>query len=311
MSLTKILSISIITIVAGGGLFFFLTSNEFNLAAVGSKKAKKEPSAPVQISGSALEQGDTLFIRVKKATTSAEVSGNFGKEKINFFIPRDGEDLVALVGIDVKTTPGKYDLAVDLPFGKNFQKEIRILKRKFPVTDLKVTKELEAKGLTPSKIVKNILGKEKPTLDPVLKMYTPEAYLAGPFIRPLSEIKIGGEFGNIRKRGSATFQHLGVDLDAPVGTPVYAVNDGAVSFSEELDTYGKTLVVDHGLGIYSLYLHLDTIGKKQGEAVKKGEVIASSGNSGYSLQPHLHFSIKVNGASVDPLRFIKTAEKHL
>ena len=288
-----------------------MTSSEFDPAAVGSKKAKKEPLAPVQISGSALEQGDTLFIRVKEATTSAEVSGNFGKEKINFFIPRDGEDLVAIVGIDVKTAPGKYDLVVNPPDGKKFQKEIRVLKRKFPVTDLKVTKELEAKGFTPSKIVKNILGKEKPTLDSVLKMYTPEAYLAGPFIRPLSEIKIGGEFGNIRKRGSAMFQHLGVDLDAPVGTPVYAVNDGVVSFSDELNTYGKTLVVDHGLGMYSLYLHLDTIGKKQGEAVKKGEVIASSGNSGYSLQPHLHFSIKVNGASVDPLRFIKTAEKHL
>lgn len=297
--------------VAGAG-FFFLFSNLYpGPAAVSELKNSKASSAPVELSAHTLEQGDTLFIRLRNATSSLEVSGKLGKVKINFFRGKAAEDLIAIVGIDVKTAPGRYDLAVNFPSGKNFKKEIHVFERKFLVTDLKVTKELETKGLTPSKIVKNIVSKEKPTLDAVLKVYTPEAYFAGSFMRPFHELKIGGEFGNIRKRGSVTLQHLGVDMDAAVGTPVYAVNDGMVAFSDGLDTYGHTLVVDHGLGIYSLYLHLDTIGKKRGEAVKKGEVIASSGNSGYSIQPHLHLSIKVNGASVDPLRFINITEKHL
>lgn len=297
--------------VAGAGFFFLFSNPHLRPAAVSELKNSKASLAPVELSGRILEQGDTLFIRLRSATSSLALSGKLGKAKINFFRGKAAEDLIAIVGIDVKATPGKYDLVVNLPSGKNFQKEIHVFERKFPITDLKVTKELETKGLTPPKIVKNIVSKEKPTLDAVLKVYTPEVYFAGSFVRPLQELKIGGEFGNIRKRGSVTLQHLGADLDAAVGTPVYAVNDGMVSFSDQLDTYGKTLVVDHGLGIYSLYLHLDTIGKKRGEAVKKGEVIASSGNSGYSIQPHLHFSIKVNGASVDPLRFINITEKHL
>ncbi len=311
-------------LAAGAGFLFFWVNSETEPAAIVNSKNIKESFlrqaqdgersrtiSPVELSGHILEQGDTLFIKIKNATSSPEISGKLGKTKINFFQRVVFGDPVAIVGIDAKASPGKYDLNINLPDGKNFKKEILVAKREFPVTDLKVTKELEAKGFTPSKIVKNIVDKEKPTLDSVLKVFTSEVYFAGAFMRPLKEIKVGGEFGNIRKRGTAKFQHLGVDLDASVGTPVGAANDGVVSFSEELDTYGKTLVVNHGIGIYSLYLHLDKIEKKTGEFVEKGEVIAFSGNTGYSIQPHLHFSVKVNGASVDPLRFIQTSEKHL
>ena len=311
MSLPKIFSILILIAVLGAGFFFFWKSREIDPAAIVKSKNANDPLSPVELSEHILEQGDTLFIKIKNATSSPEISGKFGKEKINFFQRGVFGDFIAIVGIDTKASPGKYNLAISLPDGKSFKKEIFVTKREFPVTDLKITKELEAKGFTPSKIVKNIVGKEKPALDSVLKVFTPEVYFAGAFLRPLKEIKIGGEFGNIRKKGAVKFQHLGVDLEAPVGTPVQAANDGVVSFSEELDTYGKTLVVNHGIGIYSLYLHLSKIEKKPGEFVEKGEVIAFSGNTGYSIQPHLHFSIKVNGANVDPLRFILTAEQYL
>ncbi|TSD01862.1 MAG: peptidase M23, partial [Parcubacteria group bacterium Athens0714_26] len=75
--------------------------------------------------------------------------------------------------------------------------------------------------------------------------------------------------------------------------------------------YGKTLIIDHGLGIFSLYLHLDEFKVLNGKGVKRGELVGLSGNTGYSISPHLHFSIKANGASVDPLKFIETTKKEL
>ena len=120
---------------------------------------------------------------------------------------------------------------------------------------------------------------------------------------------MAGNFGNIRKSGSSEAQHLGVDLDVAVGTEVYAVNNGVVRLSRDFPTYGKTLAIDHGLGIYSLYLHLDEFKAAEGEEVRRGDVIGYSGDSGYSIAPHLHFSIKISGSSVDPIKFIETIEK--
>ncbi len=82
-------------------------------------------------------------------------------------------------------------------------------------------------------------------------------------------------------------------------------------FSKELNTYGKTLIIDHGLGIYSLYLHLNKFKVLRGEQVEQGDVVGFSGNTGYSIAPHLHFSVKVNSSSVDPLRFIATIENEM
>ena len=104
---------------------------------------------------------------------------------------------------------------------------------------------------------------------------------------------------------------MGVDLEADIGTPIYAINGGIVRLSQELTNYGKTIVIDHGSGIFSLYLHIDEFKISEGKEVKRGDIIALSGNTGYSIAPHLHFGVKINGASVDPLRFIETIEKEM
>jgi len=196
----------------------------------------------------------------------------------------------------------------DLPEGEFLRKELNIIERKFPVTELLVTKELEEKEITPSKIEENV-AKENLVLQEVLSIFTPKVYFDQPFIYPLKKIKDVGAFGNIRKSGKITLQHLGVDLEAATGTPVYAINDGRVGLSRELTNYGKTIIIDHGMGIFSLYLHLNEFKVFEGKEVKRGDIIALSGNTGYAIEPHLHFSVKINGTSIDPLRFIETIEK--
>lgn len=179
----------------------------------------------------------------------------------------------------------------------------------FPVTELLVTKELEEKGFTPSKIVDEIVSKENLVLKKALSIYTPKPYFDQAFAYPLEKIKDVGPFGNIRKSVEITLQHLGVDLEADIGTPAFSINDGIVRLSQKLTNYGKTIIIDHGMRIFFPYLHLDEFKVSEGKAAKRGEIIALSGNTGYSIELHLHLSIKINRASVDPLRFIETLEK--
>jgi murein DD-endopeptidase MepM/ murein hydrolase activator NlpD len=95
--------------------------------------------------------------------------------------------------------------------------------------------------------------------------------------------------------------HLGYDLASTAHAMIDASNAGVVKFAGELGIYGNTVIIDHGLGLMSLYGHLSTILVKEGQAVEKGEIIARSGASGLAGGDHLHFGILVHGHEVSPL----------
>ena len=182
---------------------------------------------------------------------------------------------------------------------------IEVKKSDFYITQIIITPELEEKGLTTENISKNISTNDGVIVYEIVNKYNPEIYFNKSFVYPLDELINVGAFGNIRKDNGITIQHLGVDLDAEQGTPIYAINDGQVVFAGELTVYGKTIIIDHGLGIYSLYLHLSEFKTSKGLMVERGEIIGLTGNTGWSTGPHLHLSIKANKASVDPLKFIE------
>jgi len=262
----------------------------------------------VYLSSRSPQPGDTLLIKIESRSPIGKVSGKLNSQKINFF--KLGGSWVGIFGISVKERVGKHNLTIYFDNGEILKKELKTIKREFPIRRLLVTKELREKGFTPSKIKENV-AKENQKISQALQIFTPNPYFSQSFIYPLKEIKVAGGFGDIRKSGKITLQHLGVDLLAEIGTPVFAINDGLIRFSEELANYGKTIIIDHGMGIFSLYLHLDEFKVFAGKEIKRGEIIALSGNTGYSIAPHLHFSVKINGLSVDPLRFIATIEKEM
>jgi len=259
----------------------------------------------VLLSGTELEQGDTLIITAENVPEGDKITGEFISKSFDFFPVEQEGKWMALLGIDAKRAPGEYSLSVFLSGESEIEEVITVKKRDFYVTKIVITPELEEKGFTSSNISENIATKDGVIIYEVLGKYSPTAYFNQKFIYPLNEIINVGAFGNIRKDGDITIQHLGVDLDAVEGTSVYAINDGKVAFAEELTVYGNTIIIDHGLGIYSLYLHLSEFKVSEGEMLERGELIGLSGNTGWSVGPHLHLSIKVNGASVDPLKFIK------
>ena len=296
MSQHKIERIILVTLVA-----FFLVS--LNLVFAQSP-ALTQPD--IYVSSYSLQQSDTLLVIVKNEPN--EITGRFGYLPLHFFRSEDGKSWIAIAGMHVKKFPGNYYLTITSPGKARFRKLVSVLRRNFTVTKLVVTPDLSAKGYTDKNIVNNVINDDNKKLKEALSTYTPSIYSPKPFIYPLSEIKVTGDYGDIRKSGSYSIQHLGVDLKAVLDTPVYATNDGKVAFEGNLVDYGNTLVIDHGLGVYSLYLHLNSFKVNVGDIVKQGDTIALSGSTGYAIGPHLHFSINIRGASVDPLKFIETTK---
>jgi murein DD-endopeptidase MepM/ murein hydrolase activator NlpD len=126
-----------------------------------------------------------------------------------------------------------------------------------------------------------------------------------PFTRPLSSAIIT-PFGRRRYLNDIPKSpHGGIDLRGKTGTPVPAAAGGRVAFSGRLYYSGNAVIIDHGLDIFSLYLHLNNIAVTVGDQVKQGQVVGTVGSTGRVTGPHLHWGIKVNGIFVDPLEFIK------
>lgn len=105
-------------------------------------------------------------------------------------------------------------------------------------------------------------------------------------------------------RVGGTRFHEGIDIAAPVGTPVLASGDGVVTFAGWKGGYGRCLVVDHGFGITSLYAHNAVLMVEEGQRVRRGLEIAAIGVTGRTTGPHLHYSVEVDGVPVDPLRYL-------
>jgi murein DD-endopeptidase MepM/ murein hydrolase activator NlpD len=97
--------------------------------------------------------------------------------------------------------------------------------------------------------------------------------------------------------------HLGIDLASTAHSPIPAANGGRVAFAQELGIYGKTIVIDHGLGLFSLYGHLSRMGVAKDQMVSKGEIIGSTGSTGLAGGDHLHFSMLVHDTFVNPVEW--------
>lgn len=136
-------------------------------------------------------------------------------------------------------------------------------------------------------------------------------YWQGEFIFPVDS-KITSPYGVKRiLNGVKTMYHSGVDFRAFSGTPIKAANNGIVRFKGNLFFRGNVVIIDHGNEIFTLYSHLSTFKVQEGDIVKKGDIIALSGSTGRVNGPHLHFSMYVNRAKINPVAFIELFNKAL
>jgi murein DD-endopeptidase MepM/ murein hydrolase activator NlpD len=126
------------------------------------------------------------------------------------------------------------------------------------------------------------------------------------FVKPLTG-KVTSPFGNQRiLNGLPRSPHSGIDIAAPIGKPVHSPADGIVRLTaENMFLMGNTLLMDHGLGVFSIFIHLERIHVHVGDVVRQGDVIAEVGKTGRATGPHLHWGVYVGSTAVDPLRVLK------
>jgi murein DD-endopeptidase MepM/ murein hydrolase activator NlpD len=156
-------------------------------------------------------------------------------------------------------------------------------------------------------VVLSILTKENAAIAAVYSRMDKALWTSG-FAFPVasttgSPLTVTDPYGYNRDSGANTITHKGVDFHAPPGTPVYAVNRGVVRVAKSYTVYGNTVIVDHGLGLLSMYMHLSKMSVYPGQLVTKGQRLGLSGETGYAEGPHLHLTVRIGGVSVDPMGF--------
>ncbi len=132
-----------------------------------------------------------------------------------------------------------------------------------------------------------------------------ERYYTEPFLLPVSG-RLTTEFGQTRyvNNEPTSYRHSGLDIAAPIGTPVLAANNGRVTLAMDLILTGNTVVIDHGQGLFSVYYHMHELFAEEGQAVKRGETIGAVGSTGFSTGPHLHFIMSYFTHNLEPGYFL-------
>ncbi|MFN3976371.1 MAG: M23 family metallopeptidase [Aquificaceae bacterium] len=170
----------------------------------------------------------------------------------------------------------------------------------------------EGKDLTPLEAFKRVnevwRSMDVKKVEDIGKRSEPRALWEGAFLQ-LPNSKVFATYGDIRHyyyKGQkiSESRHMGFDFASVERAPVPASNSGVVVFTGSLGIYGNTIIIDHGMGLMSIYGHLSEISVKEGQFVKKGEIIGRTGNSGFALGDHLHFGIVVQGYEVNPIEWL-------
>lgn len=244
--------------------------------------------------------GDAALLHLRGAPDGATVEGMVDGHPLVFF-PYAGGGHAALVGfdLDVKAGPKSWHLAVLEPARepRTAKGRVHVRARDFPVQRLSLPQAMV--DLDPETERRAVAEGEQ--LRTLYRTVTPVRLWRGAFTRPVGGTEPGTGFGARRViNGKPRMPHGGTDFAAPTGTPVVAVNSGRVALVGDFFFPGRLVAIDHGLGLYTLYFHLDSVAVNQGDPVERGQTIGTVGATGRATGPHLHFGAHVAGARIDP-----------
>lgn len=252
-------------------------------------------------------QGTLLLVDVKSAKPLAEITGDWGGRSAPFWQEAGAETPHrALLGIDLEKAPGAYELKVtgQTASGEKVtcSAEVEVKQGRFATERLTVGKQF----VEPSPEQIKRADQERQKLRDIFERVTPQRLWDGLFRVPLDGVTEGSNFGKRRiLNGNPGSRHGGADLRGTMGTPVHAAQRGRVVLAEELFFAGNTVVIDHGLGIYTFYGHLSEIGVKVDEVLEVGAVLGKVGATGRVTGPHLHWGLTIGKARVNPLLITK------
>jgi len=261
----------------------------------------------IELSGDSIKQGETLTVFASSPRRLKQIELTFlGKKTPLFRVWNKKQDHLfrGFLGIPVYAKTGKRKLVVSGIDMKGQKVSgiifLKIRSSRFKVQHIKLSKKK-------TRLLNyKILQKESRILGKLLKKRSPKVYFASNFVTPVKG-RISSEFGLRRKYngGEISSHHKGLDIANRTGTPIYAANGGHVVLAIRWKSHGKSVLIDHGHGIFTIYIHMHRIHVKKGQWVKKGALIGRVGSTGIATGPHLHFGLSVNDVRVDPLPWLQ------
>jgi len=266
-------------------------------------------ASPVRISldARAFQPGELVVVTVETEEPSS-VAGTLFDADVRFFQADRPTRWQALIGLDVDLPPGEYPLELTVVSQAGETSETRMLRishRAFATRHL----TLPEKYVNPPEAVQERIRRETEELKAIFATVSPDRLWNGSFGRPLP----GGVISAFGKRSVLNGQprsiHSGVDLRAGLGTRLKAPAGGRVVLAKDLYFAGNSIVLDHGLGLYSQFAHLSAFNAKVGELVQGGQVIGFTGRSGRVQGPHLHWSVRLCNSRIDPMSLLALLSK--
>lgn len=272
------------------------------LASIALQTAPVGSAISFKANARALQPGElvVLTLTVPRATVSVQAQG-FSRTLPSF--RKDERTWQVLAGIDLATKPGAYSVKVTATLengSSSATHTLKVVDKSFPTRKLTVD---DAFVTPPASALKQIEEDAK-ALERCWANPSSEKLWAGPFVRPVPH-EANSAFGSRSVfNGQMRNPHSGADFRSPPGTPIKAPNAGLVVLAHDLYYSGGTVVIDHGLGLFSLFAHLSAIDAKEGASVASGEVVGRVGATGRVTGPHLHWMVRIGGARVDPLSLL-------
>jgi len=260
----------------------------------------------ILITPSQLSNGSPCLITVALPSEALSVIGNWQAHRFTFFSSSDHRTWFALAGVDVELAPGNYPLTIeaDLKDGVHTTLHQQLTIASAPYLQVPLT--VPDKFVEPNPKALQQIAADKIVKDKAFANSAAAPLWTGNFLPPLRLAPESDSFGNQRLfNGKVASVHRGLDYHAKLYTPVAAINSGRVVLARPLYFEGGCVVIDHGLGLMSVYMHLSKIEVNAGRRVRRGQIIALSGASGRATGPHLHLGVRWQGSYLDPAKLFE------
>jgi len=262
-----------------------------------------QDARPLTITSSSrtLAPGSVVLLTVKASTPMTSLTGQAFGRPVRFWEagPLEWRGFVA-AGLEAK--PGAYDVDVtgmNTAGASNSKAALTVVRKQFETRRLRVGGEF----VNPPAGEAERIASEAKRLAALFTQTTPRAW-RGSFQLPVPGTATSS-FGRLTVlNGESRGRHQGADFRAVTGTPVVAPNAGRIVMAEDLYFSGNTVVIDHGLGMFSLLAHLSRLDVATGRDVARGEMLGLSGATGRVTGPHLHWALRLSEFSVDPLAVV-------
>lgn len=255
-----------------------------------------------------LVNGAPFLLQISPPTKLASLTGTWLGHPLTFSYDTATKSWFVLAGVSIETNPGSYSLELsgEQSAGKKpiaFSRNLSVARTKYPQIKVALTVGKKFTEPTPEQLKQS--DESKKVKEDYLNRVTPDREWNGKFSAP-ADAAISDVFGSQRVfNGKARSPHQGLDFRVPTGTPVTAMNDGTVLLARPLYYEGGFVVIDHGQGLLTLYMHLSEFKVKEGDTVKRGQEIALSGETGRATGPHLHVAVRWQGTYLDPQRLLQ------